>query len=119
GSPNLEAFIEENADDFRADGCLWEFGGVDAEGRPGLTLGLKGILSLELHARVPSRDVHSSLGAVIDNPLYRLAAAVASMRDADGRVTIDGFYDDVRALNPSEVRANDDEPDRDEQLGTE
>jgi len=119
GSPNLEAFIEENADDFRADGCLWEFGGVTTEGRPSVTLGLKGIQSLELRAQVPSRDVHSSFGVVIDNPLYRLAAAIASMRDADGHVTIDGFYDDVRPLTEAEREAIEAEPQRGEQLKTE
>jgi acetylornithine deacetylase/succinyl-diaminopimelate desuccinylase-like protein len=116
GSPNLETFIHDNAGDFRADGCLWEFGGVDAEGRPGVTLGLKGIASVELHARVPSRDVHSSLGVVIDNPLYRLSAAIACLRDADGRVLIEGFYDDVRPLTESERRAIEAEPRRDEEL---
>ncbi len=119
GSPNLERFIEENAGDFEADGCLWEFGGVDDEGRPGVTLGLKGIQSLELRVQVPSRDAHSSLGAIIDNPLYRMSAAIASMRDADGRITIDGFYDDVRELTASETSAIEDEPDRDEQMGAE
>ena len=119
GSPNLEAFIHEHADDFRADGCLWEFGGVDDEGRPSVTLGLKGIASVELRAQVPSRDVHSSFGAVIDNPLYRLASAIASLRDDEGRVTIDGFYDDVRPLTRAELKAIEDEPRRGDHLKAE
>src|SRR5919108_3929345 len=119
GSPNLETFINDNVDDFRADACLWEFGGVDAEGRPGVTLGLKGIQSVELLAAGPAYDAHSSLGAVIDNPLWRLAAAVGSLRDTDGRVTIDGFYDDVRDLTPKELDAIRAEPDRDESLRSE
>lgn len=119
GSPNLERFIKENAADFGADGCLWEFGGVDNDGRPSVTLGLKGIASLELQAKVPSRDVHSSFGVVIDNPLYRLAAAIASMRDVDGRVTIDGFYDDVRPLTEREVAAIEAEPRKGKQLKAE
>ena len=116
GSPNLEAFIESNAEDFRADACLWEFGGVDADGRPSLTLGLKGIQSIELRAKGPAYDAHSSLGAAIDNPVWRLAAAVASLRDTDGRVSIDGFYEDVRELTDSELEAIRAEPDRDGQL---
>lgn len=47
GSEHLEAFIEENADELRADACLWEFGGVDSEGRPTVTLGLKGIQAVD------------------------------------------------------------------------
>src|SRR5207302_9527431 len=105
GSPNLERFIEDNAEDLKADACLWEFGGVEEDGRPSVTLGLKGIQTLELRAQVPAYDAHSSLGAVIDNPLYRLAAAVASLRDADGRILIEGFYDDVRELTREELDA--------------
>jgi acetylornithine deacetylase/succinyl-diaminopimelate desuccinylase-like protein len=119
GSLNLERFIEDNADDFRADGCLWEFGGVEEDGRPTVTLGLKGIQTVELRAQGPAYDAHSSLGAAIDNPLYRLAAAIASLRDADGLVTIDGFYDDVRPLTQSELDAIAAEPPRDEDLRAE
>ena len=116
GSPNLEAFIEQHADDFRADGCLWEFGGVEMDGAPTVTLGLKGIQAIELRARGPAYDAHSTLGAAIDNPLYRIAAAIASMRDADGRVTVDGFYDDVRELTSDELDAIAAEPDRTDEL---
>ena len=119
GSPNLEAFIEEHAADFKADGCLWEFGGVDTDGTPGVTLGLKGIQSLELRAKVPAYDAHSSLGVVIDNPLYRISKAVASLRDDDGHVLVDGFYDDVRPLSDAELAAISAEPDRTPELAHE
>lgn len=119
GSPSLEAFIESNADDFRADGCLWEFGGVDADGTPGVTLGLKGIQAVDLRCKVPAYDAHSSLGAVIDNPLYRISAAIASLRDDEGRVSIDGFYDDVRPLSSSELAAIEAVPDRTAEIAKE
>jgi acetylornithine deacetylase/succinyl-diaminopimelate desuccinylase-like protein len=118
GSPNLERFIESDADDFRADGCLWEFGGVEDDGSPTVTLGLKGILSVELRAKGPAYDAHSSLGAVIDNPLYRVAAAVASLRDAGGRVLVDGFYDDVRPLSDAEMAVISAEPDRTDEIAS-
>lgn len=119
GSPNLEEFINAHADDFRADGCLWEFGGVEVDGTPNVTLGLKGIQSVDLRATGPSYDAHSSLGAVIDNPLYRIAAAVASLRDADGRVLVDGFYEDVRPLTDAEMAAIAGVPDTTEDLAKE
>jgi acetylornithine deacetylase/succinyl-diaminopimelate desuccinylase-like protein len=119
GSPNLEAFIDEQADDFKADGCLWEFGGVELDGTPNVTLGLKGIQSMDLRAKGPAYDAHSSLGVVIDNPLYRIAAAVASLRDADGKVLIDGFYDDVRPLTGTEIDAIAAAPDPTADLATE
>jgi acetylornithine deacetylase/succinyl-diaminopimelate desuccinylase-like protein len=119
GSPNLERFIEDNAGDLEADACLWEFGGVEDDGRPTVTLGLKGIQTVELRAQGPAYDAHSSLGAVIDNPLYRLAAAVASLRDDDGRILVEGFYDDVRELTRDELDAIAAEPSREQAMKAE
>lgn len=102
GSPNLDAFIAGHADELSADGCLWEFGGVDARDHPLITCGLKGILTLELSVSGPAYDLHSSYGAAVDNPLWRLAAAVSGLRDADGRVLVNGFYDDIRPLSDAE-----------------
>jgi hypothetical protein len=54
------------------------------------------VLAIELRSRTAKADLHSSLGAVFDNALWRLAAVTAALRDAAGRVTIEGFYDAVR-----------------------
>ncbi|SMB88516.1 M20/M25/M40 family metallo-hydrolase [Deinococcus hopiensis] len=105
GSPSLERFVEEHAEELRADGCWWEFGSIDPEGRPVLYLGLKGVMCVELRCRVAASDLHSSLGAVVDNPLYRLARAVASLRDDAGGLTIPGFYDDVRPPSEADLAA--------------
>lgn len=104
GSPNLAAYVEANKARLAADGCVWEFGGVTASGRPMTYLGLKGIACFELRVRTASHDLHSSYGAVVENPIYRLAKALASLRDDDGRVLVAGFYDDVRALTEVERR---------------
>lgn len=105
GSPSLGRVVAEHADALRADGCWWEFGSIDPEGRPVIYAGLKGIVCVELRARVADSDLHSSNGAVVDNPLWRLARAVASLRDESGRVTIDGFHDDVRAPSQADLDA--------------
>jgi len=105
GSPSLERFVEEHAGELHADGCWWEFGSIAPEGRPVLYLGLKGVMCVELRCRVAASDLHSSLGAVVDNPLYRLARAVASLRDDSGRLTIPGFYDDVRSPSEADLAA--------------
>ena len=105
GSPSLERFVEAHADELRADGCWWEFGSVDPAGRPVLYAGLKGIACLELRCRVAQADLHSSSGAVVDNPLWRLARAVASLRDETGRVLIPGFYDAVRPPTEADLAA--------------
>ena len=102
GSPNLPRYVAAHAADLRADGAVWEFGGVTAAGRPMTYCGLKGIACLELRSRTAEHDLHSSVGAVVDNPIYRLSAAIASLRDGEGRVLIDGFYDDVVAPSPAD-----------------
>ncbi|WDZ79123.1 M20/M25/M40 family metallo-hydrolase (plasmid) [Ensifer adhaerens] len=99
GSPSLVRFLGERFPDTKADLCWWEFGEVDRSGRPIILMGFKGILAVELQCRTAKTDLHSSLGAIFDNPLWRLAAAVSSLRDASGRVLIDGFYEDVIAPN--------------------
>jgi acetylornithine deacetylase/succinyl-diaminopimelate desuccinylase-like protein len=105
GSPSLEAFVTANAAGLAADGCLWEFGSVDPEGRPILLAGLKGIVSVELRCRVAASDLHSANGANVENPLWRLAKAVASLRDGTGRCLIPGFLDDVRAPSARDLEA--------------
>jgi acetylornithine deacetylase/succinyl-diaminopimelate desuccinylase-like protein len=96
GSPSLEAFLKRRFDGQAVDVCWWEYGEIDSSGRPIVLCGFKGVMAVELRARTAKADLHSSLGAVFDNPLWRLAAATASLRDKSGRILIDGFYDAVR-----------------------
>jgi len=93
GSPSLTRFLDEHYPDLRADLCWWEFGEIDSGGRPIILMGFKGVLAIELRVRTARADLHSSLGAIFDNPLWRLAAAITSMRDAAGRILVDGFYE--------------------------
>jgi acetylornithine deacetylase/succinyl-diaminopimelate desuccinylase-like protein len=103
GSPSLESFIKHRFDKQQVDACWWEYGEIDSAGRPIILCGFKGVLGLELRCRTARADLHSSLGAVFDNALWRLAAATASMRDAAGRILIDGFYTSVRAPTADEL----------------
>ncbi|MFC4640065.1 M20/M25/M40 family metallo-hydrolase [Deinococcus hohokamensis] len=105
GSPSLERVVREQAEHLTADGCWWEFGSVSEDGRPVAFLGLKGVMCLELRAKVAQSDLHSSLGAVVDNPLYRLARAVASLRDEDGRLTIAGSLDHLSPASAADEAA--------------
>jgi acetylornithine deacetylase/succinyl-diaminopimelate desuccinylase-like protein len=110
GSPSLEAFLKHRFDGQQVDACWWEYGEIDSMGRPIILCGFKGVLGLELRCRTARADLHSSLGAVFDNALWRLAAATASMRDATGRILIDEFYTSVRAPRPDEVAMAADPP---------
>ena len=111
GSPSVAGFVEEHAQQLSADGCWWEFGGISDTGRPVVSLGLKGVVCLELRCAVADSDLHSAAGAVIDNPLYRLSRAIASLRDDTGRVTIPGFYDAVRSPSAADLQAIQSLPD--------
>jgi acetylornithine deacetylase/succinyl-diaminopimelate desuccinylase-like protein len=102
GSPSLEEFMKQRFPNETVDVCWWEYGEIDSNGRPVILCGFKGIMGLELRCRTAKADLHSSLGSVFDNPLWRLAAATASLRDSTGRITIEGFYDAVRQPSQDE-----------------
>jgi acetylornithine deacetylase/succinyl-diaminopimelate desuccinylase-like protein len=94
-SAHLHQFVREHPDLIQGDGCLWEAGGKDIQENPGLYMGAKGILYVELEARGANRDVHSSQATMVPNPAWRLVWALATLKDRNERVLIDGFYDDV------------------------
>ena len=95
GSPHLSHFADDHPDLCRADGCIWEFGGTDLDGRPLVHLGLKGICYVELRAAGAKADQHSSIATSTPNPAWRLVWALASLKGPDERVRIPGFYDTV------------------------
>jgi len=103
GSPSLEAFFKRRFAGEKVDVCWWEYGEIDASGRPIILCGFKGVMAVELRCRTAKADLHSSLGAIFDNPLWRLAAATASLRDETGHILIEGFYDAVRAPASAEM----------------
>ncbi len=95
-SVNLEAFVHEHADKLKADGCVWEFGGVNHEGRPQQHLGLRGICYVELRAKTGSRDAHSGLGgSIFPNAAWRLVWALNTLKGTDERIRIPGYYANV------------------------
>jgi acetylornithine deacetylase/succinyl-diaminopimelate desuccinylase-like protein len=104
GSLHLEKYFEEYGEKFRCDGVVWEFGGVDEEERPTITLGVKGILYVELEARGPIRDVHSATAAIVDNPAWRLVRALNTLKDERDRILIPGWYKDIKPFTKEELR---------------
>jgi acetylornithine deacetylase/succinyl-diaminopimelate desuccinylase-like protein len=102
GSVHLPKYLERHPGLFRADSVIWEFGGVDPKERPNVILGVKGIFYVQLTSTLASRDAHSSLGAIVENPAWRLVAALNTIKKGD-RILIPGWYDDVRQLTPEET----------------
>lgn len=99
GSKSFETLVAQQATALAADGCIWEGHGIDHKGRPEFVFGAKGLAYVELTCRLLSEDQHSSLAVIAPNPAWRLIQALGTLRDPDGTVLIDGFYDD--AVEPS------------------
>jgi len=96
GSAKLLEFVQRHGERLAADVCLHEGGGVNASNRPVISLGVKGILAVQLKVRTAARDSHSSYGVTVPNAAWRLVWALATLKDPDERIRIPGFYDSVR-----------------------
>ncbi len=96
GSPNLPAAIRDNRDLFAADMLLIFDGPPHASNRPTVSFGARGIARISLTVYGPRVAQHSGhYGNFVPNPAQRLAELLASLKDNDGRVTIEGFYDGI------------------------
>jgi len=95
GSPKLEEFVEKHKERLASDVSLHEGGGVNPTGRPLVSLGVKGIFAVQMRVRTAARDSHSSIGVTVPNAAWRIVWALASLKDADERIRVGGFYDDV------------------------
>jgi len=86
GSPHLPQFVKANMNLLQADGYIWEGDGVDQQGRPVISLGAKGILYVELRAKGPKRDVHSSRAPLVPNPAWRLVWLLSTLKGKDEKI---------------------------------
>ncbi|WP_246945281.1 M20/M25/M40 family metallo-hydrolase [Bacillus pinisoli] len=101
GSPNLAPYLKEYKDLFKADACIWEFGGKDEEERVNMVAGIKGMAYMELTCIGADIDMHSSVGAYVDNAAWRLVQALATMRNEKNEILVKGFYDGIE--EPTEL----------------
>jgi acetylornithine deacetylase/succinyl-diaminopimelate desuccinylase-like protein len=109
GSPHFEGFIREHADQLQGIGVADFDFSEDPKKNVTLHLGLKGIVYLELKARGgkrggPTEQQHSSAGAWISSPVWRLVHALSTLVDNRERITIDGFYDNVAPISRRDNR---------------
>jgi acetylornithine deacetylase/succinyl-diaminopimelate desuccinylase-like protein len=106
GSPNLDPFIMKHLDLIKADVVVISDTAMLAKGAPGITHGLRGLIYFQLDVEGTKSDLHSgSFGGAVINPAFALAQILTQLKDKNGRVTIPGFYDDVRRLPAEERRA--------------
>ncbi len=106
GSPHLDPFIGKHQDLLKADVVVISDTAMLAKGVPGITHGLRGLIYFQIDAEGTKSDLHSgSFGGAVVNPAFALAQILAQLKDKNGRITIPGFYDDVRKLPAEERRA--------------
>jgi len=103
GSVHLHDYVSKNHDLFKADGVFWEFGETDLEGRPYMSLGMKGMIYLELIVKSLGADQHSSYAAVLPSASWRMVRLLNTIKDADERILIPGWYDAVENLTDEEL----------------
>lgn len=103
GSPSLNAFLCEHKELLKADIILVSDTSMLGADLPSLTTGLRGLAYWEVEVTGPNRDLHSGhFGGAVANPINVLCELIAKMTDADGRITIPHFYDDVEELSVEE-----------------
>src|SRR5207237_7753062 len=107
GSRNLEPVIAANKRLLRADSVLSADGAMWRRDEPSITVGSRGVVALEFRLTGAGRNLHSGrYGGSIANALHAMAELVASLHSRDGRVVVEGFYDDVVTPSDDERRAN-------------
>jgi acetylornithine deacetylase/succinyl-diaminopimelate desuccinylase-like protein len=100
GSPQLPDFVRGHRDLLACDLAVSADGGQYSEDQPALLIGLRGGCGLQIDVRGPAADLHSGLyGGIVHNPNHALVRILDSMRSPDGKVLVDGFYEDVVPLS--------------------
>ena len=117
GSPHLAEIIRRHQDLLQSDVWLICDGPVHQSRRQQIVFGARGIVELDVTVYGPSHELHSGhYGNWAPNPAMMLARLLASMKDDEGRVTVDHFYDGIAPLSDTEKRAVAEAPDVDRDL---
>lgn len=103
GSPNFASFLREHKELLKCDVALNCDSQMASKDLPSIVYGLRGLCYFEIWVHGPAQDLHSGLfGGSIHNPAQVLCDLISGMHDAEGRVTLPNFYDDVRDLSDNE-----------------
>jgi len=116
-SPHLAATVAAHKNLFAGDLLIAADGPVDQSGRPLISFGNRGVISVRITVFGPLHPLHSGhYGNWAPNPAMSLAKLLATMKDANGHVLVAGFYDNVVPLGPAERKAIAEAPDNDAKL---
>ena len=103
GSVHLGDFIKDNTELLKCDVIVVSDTSMFSKELPALGYALRGLCYMQIDLVGPNRDLHSGqYGGAVENPINALAEMISKMKDADGRILIDGFYDDVAPLSKEE-----------------
>ena len=103
GSDNLALFVKSEHQKLAADVILISDTSIINNDTPSITVGLRGLSYLEVEVTGPNRDLHSGVyGGAVANPINVLSKLIADLHDAEGKITIPGFYDDVRSYSTAQ-----------------
>jgi acetylornithine deacetylase/succinyl-diaminopimelate desuccinylase-like protein len=117
GSPHLAEILRNNRELLAADAWIICDGPVHQSGRKQVVFGVRGDVNVDVTVFAAKRPLHSGhYGNWSPNPAMMLARLLASMKDKDGRVTIESWYADVEPLSEREQRAIAEAPQYDEEL---
>lgn len=121
GSAGLAHVLAQKKQQLQADYLAIIDLGLRQAKIPALTLGIRGICTLEVEIEGSSTDLHSgSHGGIVYNPIHALVQLLAGLRDEKGHITIPGFYEKVRDTSPkelSEISFHFDSEDYQQQIG--
>jgi acetylornithine deacetylase/succinyl-diaminopimelate desuccinylase-like protein len=103
GSPNLDKFLEDNKKLLACDTVLVSDTPMFGYDQPSLCYGLRGLCYMQVEVTGPNRDLHSGFfGGAVENPINALAVMISKLKDENGKILIDGFYDNVKPITENE-----------------
>ena len=103
-STDLDKYLAKHKKRLRgADLLVWEQGTRNNLGQLEISGGNKGIVTFDMSVRSAEVDIHSSYGGVINSASWYLMDAISSLRSADGRILVEGIYEQVQEPNEREL----------------
>lgn len=106
GSPHLDEVLAARRSQLAADVLVISDTPLLGPNQPCVCYGLRGLAALEVSVYGPNHDLHSGMyGGSVQNPVHALVALLATLHDKEGKVTVDGFYDNVEEITAEEKQA--------------
>lgn len=103
GSGGLSSILNHKKKELQTDYLAIVDLGMQKPLHPTVTLGIRGIITMDLEVQGTFTDLHSgSNGGIVYNPIHALVEMLASLRDNKGKIAVPGFYDAVEPLSPSD-----------------